>query len=335
MRHFHHLTIFEREEILRLKLKGLSYRQIALRINKDVSTISRELNRSSVREEYSPTKAHIDYLTKRLKSKRTLILKSNKELKDKVESLILDKHWSPEQIINRMKVERYKYRISYPTIYRYIWQHNFGWTKRNHGHKLFSRNLRHKGRARHKSGVIDKRADSILNDSYTPIQDRPNFINKRQRIGDWELDTVLGKQNKGALVTIVDRFSRYVLIGRIKNKSAAQVNEVITSLLQEIDSYFIHSITPDHGKEFKQLEIIMQRFDIPVYLPDAYSPHQRGSNENINGLLREFFPKKTDLSNYTDVQIKSWQDNLNTRPKKILGYKTPSEVFNDEVLHLI
>ncbi|WVZ42501.1 IS30 family transposase [Ligilactobacillus saerimneri] len=171
--------------------------------------------------------------------------------------------------------------------------------------------------------------------NYISIHERPNFINERKRLGDWEIDTVLGKTSHSVLITAVDRKSRYVLMKRVTRKDAVCINHGLIDMFSSIDPEFVHSLTPDHGTEFLDLDATAERLGALVYWPDPYSPEQRGSNENMNGLLREYFPKRTNLDNYTDQEIAEWQKQLNLRPKKVLNYLTATEVFFDKVLHLV
>lgn len=206
-----------------------------------------------------------------------------------------------------------------------------GWSKPPQ--KLrFAQHLRHRGKARHDRGYVERRGhkDAL----YIPIAKRPNYINQRTRIGDWEIDTVLGKTGHHALVTMVDRYSRFAMMRRIEFKNAQATNAAIIDLARQIDPLFMHSLTPDHGSEFTRLNDIQDDLGVLIYQPDPYAPHQRGSNENLNGLLREYFPKNSNLDNISDSTIDDWQLKLNQRPKKIFNCLTPDEIFNDKVLPL-
>uniref|UniRef100_UPI0003B508E4 IS30 family transposase n=1 Tax=Bavariicoccus seileri TaxID=549685 RepID=UPI0003B508E4 len=152
----------------------------------------------------------------------------------------------------------------------------------------------------------------------------------------WEADTVAGQTGKACLVTLVDRKSRLLLIGKSENKASKPVVDQMIKLLQGIDSNFCKTITPDRGKEFSQHARLTEELNnTQIYFPDPHAPWQRGSNENTNGLLREYSPKSVDLTDATDEEIQGWATKLNTRPKKCLNWKTPYEIFYKTVLHLI
>ena len=171
--------------------------------------------------------------------------------------------------------------------------------------------------------------------TYIPISERPNFINRRLRIGDWELDTVLGKVGEEVLVTLVERKTRFSLIGKAKHKDPESVNKVVVKLLRSIPKEFVHSITPDHGVEFLHLSEVAAELAITVYWPKPYSPQQRGTNENTNGLIRDYFPRNQFIKIHTDDEVHQCQVDLNLRPRKVLGFQSPSEVLFDKVLHLV
>lgn len=186
------------------------------------------------------------------------------------------------------------------------------------------RHLRHKHRTRHAKG--ERRHAKMQND-YIPIEQRPAFINNRDRIGDWEIDTIVGKTGHSVLLTAVDRLTRILLLKKIHRKEAKYVNQGLVELLGSIPKEFVHSITPDHGREFLKLDQIEERLGVVVYWPDPYSPEQRGTNENTNGLIREYFPKGQNIDDYTTKDVEHCQSQLN--------YDTPFEIFFDKPLHLV
>lgn len=326
---YNHLTISERECILEFSAKGYTIRAIALRLGRSASTISREMNRLS--GHYSPSKYQKDYRLKRLKCHKPRLLDQQTSLCKKVVTLIKSHQWSPQQIANRMHLEGYS-SISYNTIYRHIKRHNLNQKFSSHGDTGIRRNLRHRGRQRHRPGDRKHREPQV---DYISIHERPNFINHRQRIGDWEIDTVQGKVGETVLVTAVDRKTRYTLITKAKRKDAQSVNEALITMFQRIPKEFILSLTPDHGTEFLQLETVREQLGVTIYWPDPYSPEQRGTNENTNGLIREYFPKGQSLNPRTSSEINHCQWELNHRPKKVLNYQTPEEILFNKVLHLV
>ena len=324
-----HLTIKEREMLMCLKAKGLTIRAIALHMKRSPSTISRELKRCSGK--YSANTAENDYHVKRRNCYKPLLLDSHPQLRRKIVHYILDLHWSPEQIAARFAKE-HQWCVSYNTIYRHIYKHNLGEQYSSHGDTGIKRHLRHKHHTRHPKNT---RRHWEAQTDYISIHERPKFINERQRIGDWEIDTVMGKTGHSVLLTVVDRLSRLVLIKKINHKETADVNQGLVDLLGSIPKEFVHSLTPDHGREFLSLNDIRERLGVAIYWPDTYSPEERGTNENTNGLIREYFPKRTDIDDYTDKDVSFCQHQLNRRPRKVLNYETPYEVFFEKPLHLV
>lgn len=324
-----HLTIFERESILKFKSQGHSIRSIAYHLNRSPSTISRELRRC--KKDYSPYEADNDYHQKRAKCHKPSLLDQHQDLCVLVARLIIENHWSPQQIANRCSHEGY-FTVSYATIYRHIKRHNLNRPFHSRGDTGIKRCLRHRGRKRHPKGVRRHKEAQV---DYISIHERPNFINRRQRIGDWEIDTVLGKVGKGVLVTAVERKTRYTIIGFSEHKDSQHVNRTLLEMFRQIPKEFVLSLTPDHGREFLQLAQIRDQLGVTIYWPDPYSPEQRGTNENTNGLIREYFPKNQNISIEQIKDINYCQRQLNQRPKKILNYQTPEEVLFDKVLHLV
>ncbi|GEK29687.1 IS30 family transposase [Furfurilactobacillus siliginis] len=329
---YHHLTIYERESILIGRIRGDSIRKIAQKLQRNPSTILREIRRGrSGRHEYSPTRAQNKYLRLRKKCHKPALLPLDPKLRVLIGHYIEKKHWSPDEISHRFKIEGAA-NISATTIYRDINRYNLGRPKTRRGDYGLRGFLRHRGKTRHPKGQLRQKRPEV---NYIPIQERPNFINNRTRIGDWELDTVLGKTAESLLVTLVERKTRYSLIGRAKSKTALEINRVVFELLSTIPKEFVLSITPDHGTEFLMLDEISDDLSAVIYWPDTYSPQQRGTNENTNGLIREYFPRNQSIDLRTNDDIKSCQESLNRRPRRVLNYSTPSEIFFDKVLHLV
>jgi transposase, IS30 family len=332
MSHYTHLTIFERENILLLSDRGLSIRAVASELNRSPSTISRELKRNVTKKGYSPTISQNKYKKRRRKCGRKLLL-SCQELWNKVRHLFVSNQWSPEQISQRLKYENSKFCISYTTIYRAIYSGRLETEILPHGKRGLVRSLRHKGKTRHTKQHIEKRGKIPI--SYT-IHERPEEANSRLEVGHWEADTVAGKTGGACLVTLTDRKSRYLLAGKINKKVAVFVRDEMIRLFESIGLDKVKSITPDRGKEFsKHSEISLALNDVPFYFPDPRSPWQRGTNENTNGLIREYLPKYKSMDDQGQDVILDYVSRLNSRPKKCLGWKTPYEVFFNKVLRLI
>lgn len=333
MSHYQHLSIEEREKILILHTEKKTLHSIAKEIGRSVSTISRELKRnSSPNQGYSAVEAQKRYLKLRKKSKRIKLLE-NAELKRIVARLFLTRQWSPEQIANRLTHEKNTFRISYSTIYRAIYAGMFDTPeqKRSEGNRGAIRKLRHRGKTRRLKGTTETRGKIVISNR---IQQRPKEADSRQVIGHWEADTVAGKTGSACLVTITDRCSRYLLAGKVSKRYSALVADEMLALLSDIPKKKRKTITPDRGKEFSMHSLVTKSLKLPFYFPDPHAPWQRGTNENTNGLLREYLPKSFDIALSSENEIADFVQRLNLRPRKCLEWKTPYEVFFNKSLHL-
>ena len=309
------LTEEERYQIYGLLKAGYKKKEIAKALGRDTSTLYREINRNSGQRGYRPKQAQ-ELSDKRRREARKAI-HFTKEVELEVRKG-LSKRWSPEQISRRLKAQR-GIRISHERIYQYIAE-----DKRNGG-DLYKQ-LRHSAKQRKKRyGGADRRGQIK---GRVSIAKRPKAVDKRSRIGDWELDTMIGKHHKGALVTIVDRLSLKTLIKKVPSKHAEIVSAACIARLKPYAKYS-HTATADNGKEFAFHDKIAKQLNIAIYFADPYSSWQRGSNENTNGLIRQYIPKKSDLNAYSDKAIADIEDALNNRPRKCLGYKTPNEFFDE------
>lgn len=331
MSHYKHITPEEREKILVLRSQDCTITFIANVIRRNKSTISRELKRNAVDSRYSAVAAQAAY------EQRRRNCHPQKKLTDpvvfgKVREKFLEHQWSPEQISQRLKLEKANFAISYSTIYRGIYAGMFDTKKErdSSGNRGAIRKLRHRGKARHTKDYVEKRGKIVISND---LSERPYAATERSRLGDWEGDTVAGKKNGACLVTLADRKSRFLLSKKSDKKTSSFVRDAIVECLK---GQPLHSITPDRGKEFsKHAEVSAVLNDVPFYFPQPHQPWKRGTNENTNGLLREYFPKGVDLSKYSDEYIQSKVDELNKRPRKCLGFRTPYEVHYSTVLHLI
>jgi IS30 family transposase len=284
-------------------------RQIAREMGRNVSSISRELSRNGKKDgSYNAYWGWSLYRFRRKRCARPYRLETDIELKRFVMAG-LDKYWSPEIITARWKGAP----LSHSTIYRALKKKRLpGYSERKH--------LRRRGIRKYCRG--DNRA---FHPDHT-IHDRPEVTQARGRIGDWEGDTVLGSPGKGGLVTMVDRRSRYLRMALISNKEAATVESVMCHALS--CSLPIKSITLDNGSEFAKFRNVEQRLNTTIYFADTHSPWQRGSNENINGLIRFFFPKGTDFTSVSPVQVLFAMYLINNRPRKCLGWLSPLEFIS-------
>ena len=228
-----------------------------------------------------------------------------------------------------MKLENNPISISYSTIYRGIYAGLLEEYPLSNGQRGVARKLRHRGKTRHVKNYIETRGKIRISHH---IEERPLIANNRERLGDWEADTVAGKTGKACLITLTDRKSRFLLCEKAAKKASDEVSEkIIKMLLNEP----VKTITPDRGKEFSQHPKITSALgDVPFYFPAPHHPWQRGTNENTNGLLREYFPKNTDITDISDIYIKEMVLELNKRPRKCLNWETPYEVYYQKSLHL-
>ena len=324
----HHLTLEERELIMKYEAMGFSLSKIAEMIGRNKSTVSRELKRNTGSSGYLPAAAHDLYL------KRRRACHPNRKLDDPVlyqyvkDRFLLDQ-WSPQQIEGRLILEKASSRVSFSTIYRAIYSGSFDEPHLSHGNRGAIRKLRHKGKSRHTRDYEERRGKIRISHE---LSERPEEAQSRSRLGDWEADTVAGKAGKSCLVTLVDRKSRFLLGGKASLKKAAPVSEVMISVLKDQP---LESITPDRGKEFSGHHEVSEALDqVRFYFPLPHHPWQRGSNENTNGLIREYFPKGEDLDGKSDELIQQAFDKINKRPRKCLGYRTPYEVYYSTELRL-
>lgn len=333
MSHYQHLSIMERENLLVMRSQMISIREIARRMGRSASTISRELKRNipSKRASYSAVKAQQRYEKRRKKCCRKLML-SNDEMYEKVRSLIVGCSWSPEEIAKRLKKENNRLQISYATIYRAINRRMFDPAKVSTKVRGFKRNLRHKGKPRKSKETQEKRGQVSIIHS---IEERPEAANNRSEIGHYEADTVAGTRGSGCIVTMVDRMSRYLLGAKLPSSKSELVTAAIIQLFQGIDPSKLKSVTPDRGKEFTDHRKISASLSgVPFYFAHPHSPWEKPTVENTNGLLREYFPKRTSFEGLSPEAVQEKILLINMRPRKCLGWKTPFEVFFGVVLHL-
>lgn len=316
---YQHLTTQERESILFLLGQKQSVRQIAAFLHRSPSTISRELRRNKDRTaslQYSPCSADKQYRRRRRHCCRHRRLQEPQTYETVVS--LLSQFWSPEQISGRLRAEGNAVQISASTIYR-------GFYKR-----LFPRSYRIFLRTRpyHKPGK-QKRTGQIR--IAHKISERPEEANARLAVGHWESDTVRGTKGTGVLATHTDRKSRYEVVILLRDATSPAFMAATVEAMKELP---VKTFTADRGKEFAKHEILTQQLKAEVYFADPHAPGQRGTNENTNGLLRQFFPKRRSFAELTQEQVDHAVDLLNRRPRKCLGWRCPDEVFFGKVLHL-
>lgn len=311
MSKYHQLTLEERYHIYGLKRAGYNITTIAKELKRHKSTISRELKRNIKSRGWRPLLAHSQAVVRRSSKAKTRISHDSWKLVIHY----LKQHWSPEQISGRIKLS-HNLKISHESIYQFVYK-----DKSNGGelHQYLCRKKRYHKRA----GVYETRGKFSTAPS---IDDRPSIVEDRIRIGDWELDTVIGKPSSSSLVSIVERKSRIARFIKVNNRKADIVSSVIIEQLKLLNRP-VHSLTSDNGKEFSKYKTMSKELDTGFYFAHPYSSWERGTNENTNGLLRRFFPKGTDFDKVAQEEIDAVVDKLNNRPRKCLGFKTPNEVF--------
>ena len=304
------LTQEQRYQIKALKKMNHSQSDIARTVGVHRSTISRELKRNTGKRGYRPKQAHRFAVGRRAKAKARISNETWQLVEDKICS-----EWSPEQVAGWLR-QHGKSTVSHERIYQYILQ-----DKRTGGDLYKSLRCQKKRRKRY--GSYDRRGQLPERVS---IDDRPDIVEERSRIGDVEIDTVIGKGHQGGLVTIVDRKSRFTFIQRVTSKQAQEVGDATIAMLRPVSDH-LHTITADNGKEFAHHQRIAKKLKVAFYFAHPYASWERGTNENTNGLIRQYFPKSTNFLKVTDEQIVHVVNRLNHRPRKTLGYRTPHEVF--------
>lgn len=313
---YHQITSEERYTIAALRREGLNQSQIARHLGRHRSTICREVRRNAARWDgaYRAQKA-----IERTKSRRSYSRRNSQfDQRDWeiVEGRLKD-NWSPEQISGRLWLED-TLSISHETIYSHIW------TNKAEGGDLYLylRGARKLRRKRHNS--YDSRGRLA---GKRHISERPGYVEKRQSIGHWEIDTVVGAGTKDCVSTLVERKTGYAFIGKLSDRSKLGMSHRIKGLIRRTPNHF-KTITADNGTEFHDYESIESATGVKFYFATPYHSWERGSNENFNGLLRQYLPKRTSQAGLTQRDCDAIAKKLNTRPRKRLGYKTPEECFH-------
>ncbi len=311
---YRHLTHNQRCQIYTLKTRGDSASLIAKTLCVHRSTISREVRRNNSERGYQYDQANLKAQNRRSHS-------SNKKLSSEMLIIIEEKlkmEWSPEQISGWMKKKCTKH-VSYETIYKYIW------ADKKRGGFLY-KHLRHRGKKYNKRskgsagrGCIPDRID---------IKERPSIVEKKVRLGDWELDTIVGSlHTSGAIVSMVDKTAKLTKLVKVKCKTATEVTHAIIERLNPIRELVL-TLTADNGKEFAFHKIVSEALDVDFFFATPYHSWERGLNEHTNGLVRQYFPKGTNFNDISETDIYKVEELLNNRPRKSLGFETPLEAFN-------
>ena len=320
-----HFTLEERKYLQQLLSEGHSFRKIAAILERSPSTISREVKRNCAKYKphrktdnkywYNHWRAQNLYIRRRREQNRQALHSGTAEWDYILTGF--QKFWSPEAICGRWHKDfPDRKALSVSTLYRYINSGKFPKITpkqhlRRHGKRILPRNSNY---------------NSIQPDRIIP--DWPDEIRNRAQIGDWEGDTVYGGVGKGLLVTLVDRKSRFLRIGLLSNRSAEETRRVIEELLADLP---VHSISLDNGSEFSEFRKMEAHLCAPVYFAEPHKPWQRGTNENINDVVRFFFPKGFDFRTVSHENLRVVEDLINHRPRKCLGWMSPAEFFQTTV----
>jgi IS30 family transposase len=310
MKTYKQLAQEQRYQISALLRMGHNQTDIANIIGVDKSTISRELRRNRGKRGYRPKQAHRFARSRLNKSKQRI----EPETWDLTEQLIRQ-DWSPEQISGWLK-SRTGIKISHEWIYQYIL------TDKQKGGNLY-KHLRCQKKRRKRYGSYDRRGKLP---NRVSIEERPGIVDKRQRIGDWEVDTIVGKGHRQAIVSLTERKSRLVLLQKVDRRTADLVSDAVIGLLQPFGKH-LHTITGDNGKEFAEHEHISHVLNTDFFFAHPFAAWERGTNENMNGLVRQYIPKRRQFDTISDHELRCITSRLNHRPRKCLDFRTPFEVF--------
>lgn len=314
-----HLTEKQRYTIQVLLEQKFTQTQIADAIGKHKSVVSRELKRNCDNRNgnYKSDLAERKY-KRRIKEKPKKI-KFTGALIQTV-NCFLKEDYSPEQIVGYCKKESIDC-VSIETIYKHVWK-----DKKNNG-KLY-KHLRSRGKRYKKRGNNNDNRGVLTNRN--SIENRPEIVEKKERFGDFELDTVIGKNHKGAIITANDRATGLFKIKKVPSKDSKLVKQAIIELLTDLKPN-LHTITSDNGKEFAQHQEISLALEIDFYFANPNSPWERGANENLNGLLRQYIPKSSSFDDLTDEKLYEIQEKINNRPRKRFNFESPNFMFNQKV----
>ena len=317
LKRYTHLTYDDRCQIYALKKSGILQNEIAVFLNVSQSTISRELRRNRGLRGYRHKQAH-DLAKIRGSAVGRLRHVLVPDLIIRVEACLVQKQWSPQQIAHRLKLETGT-QVSHESIYRHIW------ADKRRGGSLF-KHLRQKGKKRNTRagknagrGMIPNRID---------IAQRPTIVDAKIRVGDWELDSIIGAKHRGAITTMVDRVTKLARLVLLESPTSFATTKAIIESLKPMKNHVL-TLTSDNGKEFAGHCKVSAELSADFFFATPYHAWERGLNENTNGLIRQYFPKGADFAKLTAQDVQKVEDLLNNRPRKTLNYLTPNEVFSN------
>ncbi len=326
---YHHLSPEERAYIMLERERGSSLRQIARQLDRSPATLSREIRRNSTPTNYCATRAGKAYRRRRLRSVRPRKIENNQTLLDFVQSRLTYPKWSPEQIAATLKAHypgQPTMHVSPETIYAHIYAYPKGELR-----KLLVQSLRRSKSKRGPRGSIDSCYSSLKIAPEQRIGNRPDDVNTRKIAGHWEGDLIVGAMNQSCVGTLVERKTGFVVLAKMQSKSALHVREGFEATMGHVPDFLRLSMTYDRGAEMAQHPLMSKNLDLRIYFADRSAPWQRGSSENINGLIRQFLPKGEDLKIYCQAELDHIAWLLNTRPRKRFGFRTPQDLMEKEV----
>jgi len=308
---YEHLTLEERESLQGYLLEGNTQAQIAKALNRSPSTISRELRRNSNKDgRYTPLIATNRYIHRRKNSRRELRVVKDECLLAFIAQGLKDR-WPPEAIVAKWKLQHPGVKLSVSTVYQSLKRGLIkGYSAKTH--------LQRRGKRKYQRGIT-----ATIRPDKT-IDERCEEANLRLRIGDWEGDTIVGRDRKNCVITCVDRKSRYILAQRSTTKNAEVIYQKLVEMFHGVP---IKTLTLDNGSEFAQFRKLQRALNIDIYFAHPRSPWERGTNENMNGKLRYFFPKGTDFAKVSDEELRAALELLNNRPRKCLNWLSPTDLF--------
>jgi IS30 family transposase len=309
------LTQEQRYQIYELQQQGLSQGEIARQSGVHRTTVCREVRRNKGERGYRPHQAHEKAMERRARPRRPA--KLDAAMREDIEEKLRE-DWSPEQAAGRRRREG-KPTVGKTRIYRMIWE------DQRVGGDLHTHLRRAHKKRRKRYGKPDRRGAIV---GRVGIEHRPAVVETRSRLGDWEIDTVLGRQESRAIVTITERRSRFLVAAKLPDRKSPTLAGTVIALL-EVHQAIVRTITADNGKEFADHEFIAAALEAEFYFARPYHSWERGTNENTNGLLRQYIPKKRSLKDLREAELQKTVARLNNRPRKVLDFATPLEALSD------
>lgn len=314
------LTALEREHIAIYLAQKLSKREIARRLNRSDSTVRSELKRNRYKEHYVALHAQAQAVKRKTQAGKRHPLKNRSVYAYTLKKL--RNGWSPEQIAGRLRLKHPTnpyWHLHHETIYRFIY------ASENRQKRLWEYLTRKRIRRQRKYG---RKVSRVRIPDRVSISQRPSVIDTRQVFGHWEGDSIEGKAHRGGIHTQVERKTRFTMARLMSNLTAKETTTVISQMYRDLPKAAKQSLTVDNGKEFTN----HKQFNLPVYFCDPYASWQKGTNENTNGLIRRYLPKKTDFKTIDQDDLDAIIEELNHRPRKCLGFYTPQEMFEHELI---